>query len=282
MRYCGDQRQRAGRAPGPDAEALPGRRRRRSWSSIGWRTRSASPGSGCSMRAASYRKAKLDLGSFMNLPIEEGTKLEIRGSIDVAGASAAPDRGAAEDRPGRAARYRRLPTGRLAGLCRRPAGQGQRLQRRLCPLAAVYVPGQQPLRGQERHVLGAGRDRPAADLQPQPGRHPPGQDERRSIADATHRRRAAGADRHREGRPGIRDLAPAGRGARGPDHPRCPGDLDEDTTKLRRGGQHRASSNCINAQLDFNDKVKQYLDTAIRYRRSMLSLNTVVGKKIMP
>ncbi len=38
----------------------------------------------------------------------------------------------------------------------------------------------------------------------------------------------------------------------------------------------------INAQLDFNDKVKQYLDTAIRYRRSMLSLNTAVGKRIMP
>ncbi len=38
----------------------------------------------------------------------------------------------------------------------------------------------------------------------------------------------------------------------------------------------------INAQLDFNDKVKQYLDTAIRYRRSMLALNTAVGKRIMP
>lgn len=38
----------------------------------------------------------------------------------------------------------------------------------------------------------------------------------------------------------------------------------------------------ITAQLDFNDKVKQYLDTAIRYRRSMLALNTVVGKRIMP
>jgi cobalt-zinc-cadmium efflux system outer membrane protein len=38
----------------------------------------------------------------------------------------------------------------------------------------------------------------------------------------------------------------------------------------------------LNAQLDYNQIVKQYLDTAVRHRRSMLSLNTVVGKRIMP
>ena len=38
----------------------------------------------------------------------------------------------------------------------------------------------------------------------------------------------------------------------------------------------------INAQLDFNSVAKQYLDTAIRHRRSMLNLNTVTGKRIMP
>jgi cobalt-zinc-cadmium efflux system outer membrane protein len=38
----------------------------------------------------------------------------------------------------------------------------------------------------------------------------------------------------------------------------------------------------INAQLDFNQVAKQYLDTAIRHRRSMLDLNTVTGKRIMP
>jgi outer membrane protein, heavy metal efflux system len=35
-------------------------------------------------------------------------------------------------------------------------------------------------------------------------------------------------------------------------------------------------------QRDYNQIVKQYLDTAVRHRRSMLSLNTVVGRKIMP
>jgi outer membrane protein, heavy metal efflux system len=38
----------------------------------------------------------------------------------------------------------------------------------------------------------------------------------------------------------------------------------------------------LDAQLEFNLTVKQYLDTAVRHRRSMLSLNTVVGRRIMP
>ena len=38
----------------------------------------------------------------------------------------------------------------------------------------------------------------------------------------------------------------------------------------------------LDAQLDYNATVKQYLDTAVRHRRSMLSLNTVVGRRIMP
>jgi cobalt-zinc-cadmium efflux system outer membrane protein len=40
--------------------------------------------------------------------------------------------------------------------------------------------------------------------------------------------------------------------------------------------------NYINAQLDFNQVAKQFLDTAIRHRRSMLNLNTVTGRRIMP
>ena len=38
----------------------------------------------------------------------------------------------------------------------------------------------------------------------------------------------------------------------------------------------------LDAQLEYNQAVKQYLDTAVRHRRSMLSLNTVVGQRIMP
>jgi cobalt-zinc-cadmium efflux system outer membrane protein len=36
------------------------------------------------------------------------------------------------------------------------------------------------------------------------------------------------------------------------------------------------------AQLDYNDVIKQYLDTSVRHRLSMLSLNTTVGQRIMP
>lgn len=38
----------------------------------------------------------------------------------------------------------------------------------------------------------------------------------------------------------------------------------------------------LDAQQNYNTIAKQVLDTAVRHRRSMLSLNTVVGRKIMP
>ena len=44
----------------------------------------------------------------------------------------------------------------------------------------------------------------------------------------------------------------------------------------------RSMLDYLDAQLDYNQVVKQYLDTAVRHRRSMLSLNTVVGRRIMP
>jgi cobalt-zinc-cadmium efflux system outer membrane protein len=38
----------------------------------------------------------------------------------------------------------------------------------------------------------------------------------------------------------------------------------------------------LDAQRAYNDTVKQYLDTAIRHRRSMLALNTAVGQRVLP
>jgi cobalt-zinc-cadmium efflux system outer membrane protein len=58
-------------------------------------------------------------------------------------------------------------------------------------------------------------------------------------------------------------------------------EMRDETVRLRDAGSV-SMIDVINAQSDFNDKVKQYLDTAIRYRRSMLSLNTATGKKVMP
>jgi len=51
--------------------------------------------------------------------------------------------------------------------------------------------------------------------------------------------------------------------------------------RLWRGGE-TSLLNYMQAQLDYNDIVKQYLDTAIRHRLSMLSLNTTVGRRILP
>ena len=38
----------------------------------------------------------------------------------------------------------------------------------------------------------------------------------------------------------------------------------------------------LNARRDYNDIVRQYRDTAIRHRRSMLALNTAVSRRILP
>jgi cobalt-zinc-cadmium efflux system outer membrane protein len=38
----------------------------------------------------------------------------------------------------------------------------------------------------------------------------------------------------------------------------------------------------LNAQRDYNDVVRQYRDTLVRHRRSMLRLNTAVGQRILP
>lgn len=55
----------------------------------------------------------------------------------------------------------------------------------------------------------------------------------------------------------------------------------DEANKLWRAGA-KSLLDYIDAQLEYNQTVKQYLDTAVRHRRSMLSLNTVVGRRIMP
>jgi cobalt-zinc-cadmium efflux system outer membrane protein len=46
--------------------------------------------------------------------------------------------------------------------------------------------------------------------------------------------------------------------------------------------REKSAVDLINAQLEFNQIAKQYLDTAIRHRRSMLGINTAVGSRILP
>jgi len=48
-----------------------------------------------------------------------------------------------------------------------------------------------------------------------------------------------------------------------------------------RGGEVTLSD-FLEAQKDYNDKVKLYVDSAVRHRNSMLDLNTAVGQRILP
>jgi cobalt-zinc-cadmium efflux system outer membrane protein len=53
------------------------------------------------------------------------------------------------------------------------------------------------------------------------------------------------------------------------------------TKRLYRGGEVNLVA-YLNAQREYQDIVKQYLDTVIRHRRGMLALNTVVGQRVLP
>ena len=55
----------------------------------------------------------------------------------------------------------------------------------------------------------------------------------------------------------------------------------DDTYRLYTGGEVNLVV-YLNAEKDYNDTVKQYLDTLVRHRRSMLALNTVVGQRVLP
>jgi cobalt-zinc-cadmium efflux system outer membrane protein len=55
----------------------------------------------------------------------------------------------------------------------------------------------------------------------------------------------------------------------------------DDTHRLYRGGEVNVIV-FLNAQKEYQDVVKQFLDTVVRHRRSMLALNTVLGQRIFP
>ncbi len=57
--------------------------------------------------------------------------------------------------------------------------------------------------------------------------------------------------------------------------------LRDATASLLKQGQ-ASTVDYLNSQKDYNEVVRQYRDALIRHRRSMLKLNTVSGKRIMP
>ncbi len=62
-----------------------------------------------------------------------------------------------------------------------------------------------------------------------------------------------------------------------------PGALRVRDETLRRYNQgESAFFDYLVAQREYNDIVRQYRDTQVRHRRSMLALNTAVGQRILP
>jgi cobalt-zinc-cadmium efflux system outer membrane protein len=55
----------------------------------------------------------------------------------------------------------------------------------------------------------------------------------------------------------------------------------DDTKRLYLGGEVNVVV-FLNAEKDYNDTVKIYLDTMVRHRRSMLNLNTALGQRVLP
>ncbi len=55
----------------------------------------------------------------------------------------------------------------------------------------------------------------------------------------------------------------------------------EDIKQLFTEGQENLDA-YLNAQRDFNEVIRQYRDALIRHRRAMLTLNTVIGLRVLP
>jgi cobalt-zinc-cadmium efflux system outer membrane protein len=229
---------------------------------------------------ASYRKSKLDLGSFLNLTIKEATAMELRGSIEVDAPSPPP-----------------IPELLEIALAERPDILSLRLgvQRaqadvRLAKANAysdIYVLWQPytfqdnspygvksatswalgvtvPLPIYNRNQGGIARAKfnvGQSQLQLNDLERQAQIDVEEAIQEYEISRRLVDS-LHDEVIPEAREM------------------LGQTYTLLDAGD--KSIPEVISVQLDYNDKVKQYLDTAIRHRRSMLSINTVVGKRIMP
>lgn len=229
---------------------------------------------------ATYRKAKLDLGSLMNLPIQEGLQIKVSGKIDVEPPSLPPveelRRIALEERPDIVAN--RLGVSRAYADIRLAKANAY---------SDVYVLWQ-PYTFQDNSPYGVksatswalgvtvplpiyNRNQGGilrAKMNVDQSRMQLADGERQVLIDIEEAIQEFEVSRRL-----IKELKeqimPDAR------------EILRDTFKLREAGSV-SFIEVISAQLDYNDKVKQFLDTAIRYRRSMLSINTVVGKKIMP
>jgi cobalt-zinc-cadmium efflux system outer membrane protein len=55
-----------------------------------------------------------------------------------------------------------------------------------------------------------------------------------------------------------------------------------DAARLRYLGGQTSVLEFLDAQKDFNERVRDYRDSLVRHRRAMLDLNTAVGTRLLP
>ena len=229
---------------------------------------------------ASYRKARLDLGSLLNLSIEEASAMELRGSIQVA----APPPPAIPDLVKIALDERPDITSLRLGVTR---AQADVKLARANAYSDVYVLWQPytfqdnstyglksatswalgvtvPLPVYNRNQGGISRAKinvEQSQLQLNDIERQAKIDIEEAVQEYEISRRLVESLRN--------EVIPEAQ------------EMLAQTVKLLDAGD-KSIPELIAVQLEYNDKVKQYLDTAIRFRRSMLSINTVVGKRVMP
>ena len=227
-----------------------------------------------------YRKAKLDLGSLMNLTREEVDKLEIRGSIyDTAQPPPPIDelrRIALESRPD-------IVSYRL-GVQRAEAdvrlARAQRFSNPYLLFQPYTYQDNSPygLKSAVSYALGVTVPLPVfnrnqggiqrAMLNVSQTQIELSDVERQALVDVEKAVQEYEVSRREVGEL-SKDVIPDAKQVR------------DEASRLLGAGE-KSLVEYIFAQQEFNQIAKQFLDTAIRHRRSMVNLNTVTGKKIMP
>ena len=229
---------------------------------------------------AAYRKARLDLGSLMNLTREESTALELRGSIrdtapppppidalqklaldsrpDIAAYRLGVTRAEADVRLARANRFSDVYLLFQPYTYQDNSPYG--LKSAVSYALGVTVPLPIYNRNQggiQRAVLNVGQTQTQlADV------------ERQALIDVEKAVQEYEVTR-REVDALSKEVIPEASQVR------------DESYKLYRSGE-KSVGDFISAQLEFNQVVKQFLDTAIRHRRSMLGINTAVGRRVLP
>jgi len=229
---------------------------------------------------AAYRKAKFDLGSLMNLTREEVETLELRGTIYDRAPLPPPveelRKIALESRPD-------IISYRL-GVVRAEADVRLARASRFANPYLLFQPytyqDNQPygVRSAVSYALGVTVPLPVfnrnqggiqrAVLNVTQTQIELSEVERQALVDVEEAFQEYNVSRHEVDELG-KDVIPAAKQVR------------DEAYRLLGAGE-KSLVEYIAAQQEFNQIAKQYLDTAIRHRRSMVNLNTVTGKKILP